>query len=233
MQIVVDSLIVNYQTIGKGPAIVFVHGWGDNHKSFLPLAQQRLPKAWDLADYATYLAHCLAKIGIKKVNCFVGHSNGGAICVAGLASGVLKANKLVLLASSGIRETNSSKKSSYKVLAKVGKVLSKPLSQRQRQKLRQTFYNRIGSDYLLIPELSETFKQITSHDIRSEAAKITVPTLLLYGSDDMATPPEFGKALQQQISDSKLEVVDGADHFLHHSHALDVAKRLDVFLGAR
>ncbi len=251
MQIVVDSFMVNYQRIGKGPIIVFVHGWGDNHKTFLQLAQQlsrthelvlldlpgfdgqRLPKTWDLADYSEFIASCLKKIDAKTITALIGHSNGGAICISGLASGTLKANKLVLLASSGVRDVNSSKKSTYKVLAKVGKVLSRPLPQRRRQKLRQALYDRIGSDYLLIPELAETFKQITSHDVRSESKKVEVPTLLLYGSDDTATPPEFGEILQQQIPNSELEIVDGADHFLHHSHASYIARRVAAFLGEK
>lgn len=41
---------------------------------------------------------------------------------------------------------------------------------------------------------------------------IGVPTLLIYGRDDVITPPELGEEMHRQIRGSRLEVVPGAGH---------------------
>ena len=63
-----------------------------------------------------------------------------------------------------------------------------------------------------------TFKKIVSEDVRLDAEKITVPTCLIYGELDTATPPVYGQLLQQMIEGSTLNVVQNADHFVHQGY---------------
>jgi pimeloyl-ACP methyl ester carboxylesterase len=79
-------------------------------------------------------------------------------------------------------------------------------------------------------QLQETFKLIIAEDVVFESAMISVPTLLLYGSADRATPPDFGRRFAKQIEQSELLVIENADHFLHHTHVIEVANYIESFL---
>lgn len=46
------------------------------------------------------------------------------------------------------------------------------------------------------------------HDLRSRAAELTTPTLIVWGSRDIAIPLRAGRATQNSISDSQLAVLD-------------------------
>ena len=35
MQVLVDDLVINYEIIGKGRSVLFIHGWGDDLNKFL------------------------------------------------------------------------------------------------------------------------------------------------------------------------------------------------------
>lgn len=49
-------------------------------------------------------------------------------------------------------------------------------------------------------------------DLRNSVADISVPTLLIGGSEDIATPPDTMESLQGSIPGSRLIVIDGAAH---------------------
>jgi len=80
--------------------------------------------------------------------------------------------------------------------------------------------------------MEPTFKRIISEDIRTKAKRITVPTLLIYGTDDKETPPEDGRILNRAIAGSRLELIQGAGHFLHQGSANHVDRLVTEFLNA-
>src|SRR4051812_27214531 len=111
MQIIVNKLLTTYTEVGSGTKnILFLHGWADSGKTFEMLAREiiavdanyravllDLPgfggtaapeTAWTLSDYAAFVADFLAKAQIQPL-AIVGHSNGGAIAINGLAHNVL------------------------------------------------------------------------------------------------------------------------------------------------
>ena len=49
-------------------------------------------------------------------------------------------------------------------------------------------------------------------DLRDSLAEIDVPTLLIGGSEDIATPPETMKSLHRSIPGSRLRIIEGAAH---------------------
>lgn len=248
MQVVVDDQVVHYEKTGNGPAVVLVHGWGDSLSTFYDLQSSlskkftvvsidlpgfgqshTLNKPWDLKTYAEFLADFVKKLELK-VNVFIGHSNGGAILIYGLSNKILRANKLVLLASSGIRNKQQIKKHIIKVAAKSGKVVTSVLPKKTKLSLRTKFYGVIGSEMLLVPNMEETFKNIVNQDIRNDAKELRLPTLLIYGKEDQATPPSFGELFNKLIDSSKLVAVDHAGHFVHHDQPLQVEKFIKEFI---
>lgn len=248
MQIVVDQLLTSYQLSGSGKTLVLLHGWGDSSQSSAAL-QAQLAKhyqvlaldlpgfggtqppaaAWGLSHYAAFVAAVLQKLEMKPY-AIIGHSNGGAIALRGLAEGDLKAKKLVLLASAGIRNQYNGRKRVLRVAAKTGKVLTKPLPARLQQKLRSKVYKTIGSEMLVAEHMQETFKLVVTDDVRGDAARVTIPTLLIYGYDDTATPTEHGELLQAALGHSELHVIPKAGHFVYLDQPAIVTSLVEEFL---
>jgi len=248
MQVVVDSLLTNYERQGdaKRKSILILPGWADSIKSWTAVQEMlatdydvcvldlpgfggsEAPKEpWSLDDFATHVAHFLDKIRLKP-QVIIGHSNGGAIAIRGLGQGLLNTDKLVLLASAGIRSEYKGRQRALRLLTKTGKALTYPLPSRVKKHLRRKVYSTIGSDMLVAEHLQETFKKIVTDDIQADASKLQVPTLLVYGEDDLSTPVQHGLLLHHLISGSTLEVLPGAGHFVH----LDEPKKvLDMIKG--
>jgi pimeloyl-ACP methyl ester carboxylesterase len=248
MQVVVDSLLVSYEVRGTGKLLVLLHGWGDSAKGFQNLQAALAKKykvlavdlpgfggteapisVWGLDEYAQFVAHFLDKVGEKKPLAIIGHSNGGGIAVRGLAKEWLHTDKLVLLASAGIRGTQKGRIGAIKVMTKIGKTLTMPLPKSMKRRLRQKVYAAVGSDMLVAEHLQETFKRVVSDDVRDDAARLTVPTLLLYGEQDQDAPVWYGEAFHQAIDGSTLEVLSGG-HFIHLEQPERVVRAIEGFL---
>lgn len=247
MQVVVKGLLTNYQKTGSGKPVLLLHGWADSSQGWREFIQTLATEgyeviacdlpgfggtdppslAWDLTDYARFVAAFLHKIDIQPY-CIIGHSNGGAIALRGLGASLLKSEKLVLLASAGVRAGEH--RTGLKAATKIGKVLATPLPKSLRNKIRHSLYTKAGSDMLVAEHMQDTFKRIVNDDVRDDAAKITVPTLLLYGSEDSATPVRYGEILNSAIKGSKLTVMPNVGHFIHKDAENAVLTEVKEFL---
>jgi pimeloyl-ACP methyl ester carboxylesterase len=251
MNCVVNGLLCTYKTSGKGSkTVVLLHGWADSLATFTELQKELgkkykvvsldLPgfggtdtpaEVWGLGDYAEFVVAFLDKIGQTKPYALIGHSNGGPIAICALASGQLTAKKLVLLASAGVRDVRTARKKVLKAVAKTGKLLSKPLPQSVRTRMRRRLYKAAGSDMLVAEHLQETFKKVVGQDIQEDAAGLQLPTLLIYGQNDTETPPAYGRLLNSRIVGSDLKIVTQAGHYVHHDQPTIVARAIQEFLG--
>lgn len=235
MQVMVESLPTHFERLGDGqaPKILLVHGWGDNLRSWhnfqTKLAEkydvvavdlpgfggtELPPSAWTLDSYATFLAAFLRKISFKPF-AVIAHNSGGAIAIRGLAGGGLKADRLVLLDSAGIRSEYRGRQNVWQIITRTGKILTYPLPKNVKKRLRQKIYMKVGGNNLVHSRMQATFKRIVTDDVQSDAARLDVPTLLVYGEDDLSTPPAYGKILHNLIKGSRLEIVPGGGHFVH------------------
>lgn len=248
MQIIVDGLVTSYQRSGKGKTLLFIHGWGDDgrtYKDLLEIFEKNYdcialdlpgfgrsdpPKTpWTLDDYGAFLASFLKKIKVKTIYGVIGHSNGGGLAIRALSLKKISAKRLALLSSAGIRNKRTVKRLIIKIIAKIGRVLTFWLPKSGRQALQNRLYGAIGSDILIVPALRETFKLTVRQDIREDAAKLKLPTLLIYGDEDKATPVSDGQLLVSLISKSRFEMLMGG-HFIHHDQPDNVAKLIGGFL---
>lgn len=243
MQAIVDQVLVQYTDTGKGPVLLCVHGWMHDAGTFKQLTDSLSEKyrvvALDLPnfgksqitidlitlkDYATFLQSFVQKLGITDYT-YIGHSMGGQIGMYGVGSKLLDPSRLILIASSGIRDTRRFSKLFMKSMSVVfGRITPK--------RLKAKFYNAIGSDYN--PDLSDVHKKIIAQtlqaDVQEIAKEITVPTLLIYGSDDTSTPVWMGKKLARLIAGSELTIIDGGNHWLHQTNSEKVAPVMRKFL---
>lgn len=248
-QIVVDDLLTTKTQVGTSKKVILlIHGWGDSHETFKALQEslgdtfttvsfdlpgfgvaQAPSEVWGLDEYAQFTKHFLEKNNLTPT-AIIAHSNGGALALRGLATGNLATEKLIIIGGAGIRNKQKGRKAVLKLIAKTGKVATLWLPEHHKQKLRKKLYGVAGSDMLVAPHLQETFKKTVAQDVQSDAEKIMIPTLLIYGENDTATPPLFGEIFHQIIENSTLQIVGGAGHFVHQDRSPEVVASIKEFL---
>lgn len=248
MQVVVDSLLTQYERMGKGKPVLILHGWGDSSAGWQKFVHELVDKfevvlvdlpgfgstqlpgdVWGLSNYAAFVGKFLKKIRLQPY-AVIGHSNGGSIAIRGLANQDFTSEKLILIDSAGIRTEYVGRKKAIRLLTKTGKVLARPLPARVRKRLRKKVYETVGSDMLVVEKLQDTFKLVVTDDVQHNAATLNLPTLLIYGEDDLSTPVQYGRMFHHLIAGSKLEVIPGAGHFAHLDKPTVVLHQILEFL---
>ena len=183
-------------------------------------------KIWTLPEYVNWLS---GKLNGESEIILLGHSNGGRIALAFAAESPAALSKLILIDSAGVFHNEPLlrlKRRVFGSIAKVGKKLtSSPL-------IRKIFYKMIGArDYERAPKnMQKTMKNLISIDLTAQFSKIKVPTLILWGAKDKATPVSDAELMHQEISSSKLIVISGAAHSPHITHPARVAEEIKNFL---
>lgn len=252
MNIVVDNLLTAYDSSGKDKdrLVLLLHGWGDSAKGLAKLRKDlsdkyrvlaldlpgfgatEAPKTvWDLDDYARFVNAFLKKLDLDQPYAVIGHSNGGALAIRAISLGQLQPKKLVLLAASGVRTNNATKRFFLKIVAKTGNIATLWMPERYRRGLRKSLYGAAGSDMLVMPHLQDTFKKTVRQDVQGDAAALDVPTLLVYAADDRAIPVADGRQYHDLIQGSRLEIIPGAGHFVHNDEPERVAGLIKEFLA--
>ncbi|QQS18567.1 alpha/beta hydrolase [Candidatus Saccharibacteria bacterium] len=117
----------------------------------------------------------------------IGHSNGGAIAVRGIGQGQFVADKLVLLASAGVRNPRANQ--GLKVMAKVGKMVVSHCLKKVRSRLRRQALRKGRFRLVSRRTHAGNLQADSSRRCQVDAAYISTPTLLVYGDKDDQTPP--------------------------------------------
>lgn len=240
------------QTIlGEGAPILMLHGWGANMRLMLPLAQrltlltyqvyildlpgfgqtQPPPAAWGVVDYANFVLSYLDCHALDQVH-LVGHSFGGRLGLVLGAEHPERIIKMALADSAGVRPKPSTQRhlrlNTYKfalnVLGKIGMGT-------QADQLRAWYSNRYGSaDYKAATGvMRETFVKVVNEDLLPYAARVRVPTLLLWGDQDEDTPLWQGQLLEKTIPDAGLVVFEGAGHYSYLDRLNETVQIVDHF----
>ncbi len=250
MKIIVNNLAVEYDEQGSGPVILLLHGWKDDLHTFdalIPLLSgsarvvrldfpgfggSQLPsEAWGVGEYARFVEDFCQKLRITP-EILVGHSFGGRIALKGIAEGLFHPRKLVLIGSAGLAKHRTMRALAFNALAKAGKVVLSFFPTSIQESFCRKLYQKAGSkDYLTAGALKETFLKVTQEDLSETARAIKVPTLLVWGEDDTETPLSDGKRLHGLISGSRLEVIEGAGHFVHQERPEEIAKMIKRFVS--
>lgn len=232
MFVLVNNLKINYEEIGNGEPLILLHGWKNDlmvwNSITLTLGSYRviaidLPgfgksdfpsRPWAVKDYAEFLKAFLDKIEISKTN-LIGHSFGGRVAIKFSVLFPEKVSKLVLIDSGGIR-LKSVKKILALILAKLGKIFWQlPFLRKKINVVRRSFYKALQvGDYLENNSvMKDTFLKIIEEDLREEAKKIKIPTLIVWGEKDLITILKEAEILNKCISDSRLGIVKNYGHW--------------------
>lgn len=212
----------------KSPALVLIHGWGGSWQSWLPIIErlkndfdifafdlpgfgnQNITKSLTLEDYVNFVIQTLKKRHIKNP-ILIGHSFGGAIISQIAAQKLIPIKKLILIDAATIRHPYTrSQKAKFKILGVLKKAF--PFS----QKLYYRLTNQLKSDYAVLannPLLQKTFRNVIQQDLSSVIHKINIPTLIIWGEDDLETPLTDGQKINSLIPQSQMIVYPHSSHF--------------------
>ena len=237
MRIKINGLEVNYTASGPEnlpvrETVLLLHGWGVDSSTLEPLrthlaqscyavsldlpgfgGTQAPEKAWSVFDYADFVADFIKKLGLREP-LILGHSFGGRLSIILGSRGIGK--KLLLTDAAGILPKRSWKYYlrvySYKAAKKV--FSWKPLQPYKEKALRPWLSNNPSSDYAQAQGvMRQIFVKVVNQDLQPLLKDIKVPTLLLWGDQDTATPLSDGQLMEKLIPDAGLVIFEGSGHY--------------------
>ena len=225
MQVKIKDWNINYEVEGEGEPIIFLHGWLTDLESMRPLTTNLVKKfkvylvdvvgfgksdlpeePLNSQDFAEFLKEFMEKLKIENP-VLIGHSNGERIIINEIGKKLVKAKKIVLIDSAGIKPHHTT---SYYIkvgVYKIGKLFLNLLPNTKGVKeFKERLRNNVGSsDYKASPTvLKETMKIILREDVKDILPNINVPTLLIWGSLDTATPISDAKTMEKLIPNCRI-----------------------------
>ena len=243
-KVIVNNLHVQYDKKGKGPSILFLHGWGQTGDTFQPMVDQlsayyevvtldlpgfgksQLPlAAWGVGEYVSFVTHFLEKIQCQPIT-MIGHSFGGRIIIKGARREFNTVQKLVLIGSAGVKPAKTKKQSTLELLSAFSKRIP------GTGIIRRGFRARLAStDYLNAGPLQQIFLNTIKEDLQIYAQNIQQPTLLIWGAKDDQTPLTDAQQLHSIIPHSKLKVFENAGHFVYQEEYDEVRQTIEEFIA--
>ena len=226
------------------PVVLFLHGWGAPVATYTLLlshvaetcrvvapdlpgfgGSEEPPAAWSVDDYVEWTLAFAAKLGLDRVM-LMNHSFGGRISIKLLARRPLplRVDKAVFIDAAGIRPKRTVKYYAKVYSYKAVKRLFPKAAARRQGKVGSADYRNAS------PLMRQTMVKCINEDLTPLLPQVPVPTLLIWGENDTATPLKDGRRMEQDIPDAGLVVLEGAGHF-SFAEQWGVCRRvLDVFL---
>jgi pimeloyl-ACP methyl ester carboxylesterase len=231
LQIEIKGYKINYEVEGEGKNVILLHGWLASLETMKPIAnnlkkhfkvynvdiigfgKSDLPKQpLHTDDFGNFLNDFIKALNIENP-ILIGHSNGGRMIINYAGRKLGNINKIVLIDSAGIKPK---RKLSYYIKVYTFKALKKLIPNTEKTKeLRNKVLNKFGStDYKNSPEvLRKTMSNIVNEDLKSILPNIQAPTLLVWGTNDTATPISDAKVMEKLIPNAGLVKYEGAGHY--------------------
>ena len=204
--------------------ILFLHGWGASPDSFVAIRKYfdneyctiapALPtppdEVWTLNDYVDYVQMILQRNNITKCD-IVAHSFGARVAVLLAKRGMV--GKMVITGGAGLRPRFNLwvwlKIKIYKIF-KLGK--------------GSTDYKKLNANG------KATFNNIIRRDLATEISTLDVPTLLITGERDRATPPYMAKRWARVAGNARYKIYKGCGHFAYLDNPTRFIKDAREFL---
>lgn len=234
---------INYEIRGdlsSNESLVFVHGSGCNRKFLRPLAKK-------LNDYKCYMIDLPDHGNSDRKNIttvegyidataefisdldnvtLIGHSLGGTICL-GVAAKTIPSLKRSVIISSGAKFDKFDREV-YEM------VKQQKINWPYMIKCLGSFHNLNVLKSALTLEIPDTFMKDFKIDIELDVEyalkDIIKPTLVMVGTKDILTIPEYSYKIKESVKKSKLVLVPGYKHMLPIADRKNVAYMIKRFI---
>ena len=238
MQTSVSDLNIEYLEFGdkeSADTVLFLHGWGSRATLFEGLAElcakdyfvlapdmpgfggsDEPTEPWDVDHYADFVVDFLKPYAPKSV-ILVGHSFGGRVIIKLTERDLpFEISKIILIDSAGIKPKKTLKQKISLICYKVGKAALSlsPVKAMFPDALDNIRKKRGSADYnSATPLMRQTLVRVINEDLRHALPGIKVPTLLIWGTADTATPISDAELMERLIPDAGLVRIAGAGHY--------------------
>lgn len=236
MEAVIGNTKIEYTDTGSGDAVVLLHGWGSCKEAFAPVIatvsekyrviapdlpgfgkSSEPPDVWDVGDFADLIKRFIVSLGLEKI-ILLGHSYGGRVSIKLAASTSLpfEISKLILVDSAGIIPRRGigykMRVYSYKAAKKI--MNTPPLRKLFPGAVEKMQKKRGSSDWQnASPVMRGCLVKAVNEDLEPLLPRITAETLLIWGTEDDATPICDGELMEKRIPGAGLAKIPGAGHF--------------------
>lgn len=246
------NLKIHYTATGTGKPLILLPGWGRDFSYFAKIIEHLSGKykiyamdlpgfglspppheVWDSSNYSRLVINFITELKIDRP-IIIGHSFGGKVASGVVASDEVAVDKLILIASSGIKLPSSFGTICRIYFFKLVKFcVDLPIIRSVFGAKLEAYKKRFGSnDYKNASGIMRSILVKTlSEDVRHVLPKIEVPTLLVWGDQDKETPLKAGYIMQQNITGSHLAIITGSGHFPFLDNWDKFRTEVDNFLG--
>ncbi|NQU07436.1 MAG: alpha/beta hydrolase [Candidatus Abyssubacteria bacterium] len=229
-----------FETAGDGPPLVLIHGAGQDTTSWrynipylakshevvaidLPghgKSELALPPINTTEEYARCVWDVIKRLRLERP-VMMGHSMGSGICLEialrhgqslGGVVGVDGADKVVGVFGEEIHQAYIG--ASMELMLEMSMESFRSLCSKKTPDER---VEEIAQDLLRIhpPVTAADTQAFSSFDISDRSPEISVPILLISGSDDFLVTPEMVRQTSERINGSKMVILEGVGHFPH------------------
>ena len=147
----------------------------------------------------------------------VGHSFGGRVIIKMLNRELpFEVKKIILIDAAGIKPKKTLKQKISLLAYKTGRKImeTKPLKAMFPDAVENMRKKRGSADYnSATPIMRQTLVKVVNEDLTELLPNIKASSLLIWGTNDTATPLSDGEKMEKLIPDAGLVKVQGAGHY--------------------
>jgi pimeloyl-ACP methyl ester carboxylesterase len=189
---------------------------------------------WNLDDFVNFILNFIKELNLQELD-LIGHSNGGRIIIKLMNRPDLniKINNIILIGSAGIVHSMSfSKRMKVTFFKCCKKIIELKPIKLLFPNLLNNLKNIFGSeDYKnASPMMKSCLVNLVNEDLREFMPNIKVPTLLIWGENDTATPISDAEIMKQLIPNSGLVKIENCSHYVFLEKPVYVNKIINNFL---
>lgn len=252
-QVVLGKYKVHFLVAGEGKPLVLVHGLGGRSEDWLSLIPELKRGGYKVyapdllgfgqtdkpdADYSIALQSELVRQFLDSQNLakpdIAGWSMGGWVSLKLAADHPDRVHRLILLDSAGTKfeavNAGALRPKTEPELAHMMEILTphpKPIPG-----FYARYVLRILAEQDWVVERALRSMEQGNDLMDGKMASVKSPVLLVWGKQDVLTPPSIGEQMQREMPQSVLHVVDGCGHLAPVECSNRVTRSMVSFLGA-
>lgn len=221
----VGNHLIHYEVLGRGHPVIFLHSWLGSWRYWWPSMQalaahhrafsldlwgygdsSKNNDRYSLDDYVEMIDHFRDKLGIMQPAHLVGHGLGAAVALHYARKKPEDVDKIVTVALPLTKNHLNARLTNSDPDTILNRVLGKSNS-----------FSEVDSELRKIDPkaMNQMATELAGLDLGNEVARLTRPILLVYGSQDIITPPPGNEVyyLQRPGSSRYFVLLETCNHF--------------------
>ncbi|MGD2041413.1 MAG: alpha/beta fold hydrolase [Anaerolineae bacterium] len=221
--IFVDGHLVHYETFGRGPALVFVHGWLGSWRYWVPVMEDfsgeyrtyaldlwgfgdsdHRQEQYEVDNYVELMLALMDELGIDRAP-IVGHTLGAAVATRLATSYPERVSKVLATCLPLTAEAIN-----HKLLAAETNDALAPLFWHRQRPYPEV---ETGLDKMAHNIVALTIQAVAKLDLRDTLYAVNAPLLAVYGGKDNVISPDQAKEMEYQLYAARSIVLANSRHF--------------------